>query len=277
MNRTTPIPKIEMRPCPGCGAAAWRPRFHEPPFRIVQCLSCTLVYLGNPPPEEALYDDYYAGETLPLNEYRSDSGDPRLRELHAINRQRIDRIGRMRPAGTLLDIGCGRGQFLHTAREHGYETYGIDVSERAIDQARREFGLEVDVRTLEDLVASGRKFDVVTLWHVLEHFVEPLPALAQVHALLRDDGICVAEVPNLRSLKFLLSQSKWEGGNHPRYHRTFFTASTLRATLVRSSFTRVRRMLWSYHVPGRSGGYEMAKRGLDLLGLDAFLDVVAWK
>jgi 2-polyprenyl-3-methyl-5-hydroxy-6-metoxy-1,4-benzoquinol methylase len=51
--------------------------------------------------------------------------------------------------------------------------------------------------------------------HVLEHFVNPYEVLAQIRSLLKNGGVCVIEVPNLRSLKFMLAKTKWKGGNHP--------------------------------------------------------------
>ena len=243
---------------------------------VVRCPSCSLVYLGNPPPEERLYDGYYSSSDPDPGLYRADSSDPHLRELYAINSQRLARLGRIMPAGRLLDIGCGRGQFLKSAREQGYETRGIDVSERAVAYAREHFGLRCDVRPLEEVAASDERFDLVTLWHVLEHFVNPVEALGQIRRMLRPGGLCVVEVPNLRSLKFMLSGSRWEGGNHPLYHRTFFTSPGLRQMLVRCGYARVSRMRWSYAVPGRSGAYELVKRALDVAAMDAFLDFIAW-
>ena len=269
--------RVQMRPCPGCGAIESRVRFTEQPFIVVECSACSLVYLGNPPAVETLYDGYYSTAEPSPAEYRADSGHSRLRELHAINSQRVARIQQLRQTGSMLDIGCGRGQFLKIANDHGFQTYGIDVSEKAVSYARQEFGVRAGVRPLEELAASGEQFDVVTLWHVLEHFADPYAALRQVKQLLKSGGICLIEVPNLHSLKFILSATKWEGGNHPLYHRTFFTADMLRAALVRSGFSSVRRVRWSYSVPGRSGSYEWMKRALNMVALDAFLNFAAWK
>ncbi len=244
---------------------------------VVKCSSCSLVYLGNPPEEEALYEDYYGASVPRAASYRPDSDDPGLRELYAINEQRIRRIKRLKPTGRLLDVGCGRGYFVKTANEHSYASVGIDVSARAVAYASREFGVRADVLSTEEMAGSGERYDVVTLWHVLEHFIEPYEALAHVRTVLKDDGICVIEVPNLHSLKFIISKSKWEGGNHPLYHRTFFTPATLRDALIQSGFSRVRRVRWSYHVRGRSAPYEWLKHLLDLVGMDAFLDFVAWR
>lgn len=265
----------QVRSCPGCSASGGRVTLKEGPFLVVKCPSCSLVYLGNPPPEGRLYDDYYRSSDPDPDLYRTDSTDSHLRELHAINIQRVTRLHPLMPAGRVLDIGCGRGYFLKTARDHGYEVYGIDVSERAVAYGRQHFGVRADVRSLEEVADAGELFDVISLWHVLEHFVSPCEALQQVRRMLGPRGVCVIEVPNLHSLKFMLSRTKWEGGNHPLYHRTFFTSSSLRRALVRSGYTGVRRVRWSYRVPGRSGAYEGMKQALNMVGLDAFLDFIA--
>ncbi|MGA3286464.1 MAG: class I SAM-dependent methyltransferase [Bacteroidota bacterium] len=266
-----------IRACPCCDFSGAKPKFKVSTFIVVKCLSCSLVYLGNPPKGDGLYDEYYSDREPSSDAYRYDSSDPALRELYEINQQRIKNIKLFKTDGKLLDIGCGRGQFLKTASEHGYYADGIDVSERAVAYARREYGRNAEVRMLAEVVASGEQFDVVTLWHVLEHFINPYEALWQISTLLKRGGICVVEVPNLHSFKFMMSKTKWHGGNHPLFHRTFFSAKTLRAALLRSGFSRVQRLNISYHVPGRNELYEAVKRTLNVVAMDAFLDFVAWK
>ena len=265
------------RPCPYCGSASCSIKFVEPPFRVLKCSHCSLVYLGNPPDDGLIYERYYESPEADAGEYRSESGNMSLTELFAINKQRISFIKTIQSPGMLLDVGCGRGYFLKTARDHGFTVHGIDVSDRAIEYAQREFTLSADVQKLDDLASSGRHFDVITLWHVLEHFTDPIASLRQVRSLLTDGGICVLEVPNLHSLKFMAARNKWQGGNHPLYHRTFFTTRTLRNVLLKAGFSRPHRAKLSYHVPGRSYPYEALKEGLNLVAMDAFLDFVARK
>ena len=269
------------RACPSCGGTACRLRFEEPPFRIAKCRGCGLVYLLNPPPEEQLYEDYYARSAPDPAAYRLASPDAALAELYAINEQRAEAIQRLRASGdgpgTLLDVGCGRGYFLKTAREAGYAVTGLEVAEHAAAYARRHYGLPVRVGRLASLAGEAAHYDVVTLWHVLEHFVDPFAALGHLRTLLRPGGVCVLEVPNLYSFKFILSGGRWEGGNHPRYHRTFFTAHTLRRALRDAGFARVRRLRLSYRLPGRPALYEGVKRVLNHAALDAFLSFAAWR
>jgi 2-polyprenyl-3-methyl-5-hydroxy-6-metoxy-1,4-benzoquinol methylase len=265
------------RPCPECGSLNAVIKFVELPFQMLRCSNCSLVYLDNPPEDGDRYENYFAGPTPDARKYQTNSPDPLLAELYAINQQRIACVKGIKGAGKLLDIGCGRGYFLKTASDCEYTARGIDISKAAVAYAQENFHLIVSVGTIDDQVTGQELFDIITLWHVLEHFADPFMALRQARMLLRHGGICVVEVPNLHSLKFLTAKQKWEGGNHPFYHRTFFTAHTLRRALVHTGFHDVRRLRLSYRVPGRSRMYEALKIALNLVGMDAFLAFVATK
>ncbi len=266
-----------IRPCPKCGRKNGRVKFIVDSFIIVRCRSCGLVYLANPPEEEKLYDDYY-GETYPPGtEYTDESADPELRELYSINEQRIAWVSRLRTGGKVIDIGCGRGHFLKTAAEHGYTVKGIDISSTAVEYATREFDVDAETRELDDLTDLQGKFDIVTMWHVLEHFSDPISVLRTANSILAPNGLCFIEVPNLRSMKFIVSKNKWKGGNHPLYHRTFFTSTTLRNVIAGAGFKDGKRYPLSYNLGGRNLAYHWVKRSLNAFSMDAFLDYVATK
>jgi SAM-dependent methyltransferase len=265
------------RPCPNCECTSVSVKFVVPPFHIVKCRRCSLVFLADPPDDEMLYERYHESPEQDPHEYRARTGNPELAELFAINNMRLRFIRSVRPVGHLPDLGCGRGFFLYTALSNGYDVSGVDISGKAIAYAREKFGLSAEVRTLEEVAAGSVRFDIVTLWHVLEHFPDPLKALSLVRALLARNGVCVVEVPNLRSLKFMLASQKWQGGNHPLYHRTFFTSATLRRALFKSGFSDVCRVNLSYRIPGRSRLDEAGKSVLARFAMDSFLDFVAYR
>jgi len=264
-------------PCPLCrerAAHLWR---KVETFLLVRCATCSLVYLGNPPDERALYEEYYSGQEPALADYRPDSGNSALAELAAINQQRIRIIRKMKPSGRLLDVGCGRGFFLTMAESVRYRASGIDVSERAVAYASSIVHAEASTGSLQTLVTEGEQFEIITAWHVLEHFPDPLGELNRIRSLLSPGGLLFVEVPNLRSLRFMLAREKWRGGDHPRYHRTFFTAHTLRLMLEKARFKNVRRLPLSYSLPARSPLYTLAKRVSNAFAADAFVDFVAEK
>lgn len=101
--------------------------------------------------------------------------------------------------------------------------------------------------------------------------------MSKVRKLSNNLGVCYVEVANLRDLKFMLSRQKWKGGNHPRYHRTVFTRKSLRHALIKSGFSQCKRTKLSYKIPGRNRAYEIVKSGLNVFGMDAFLNYMAFK
>lgn len=260
-----------------CGSTRHAVVCVEQEFRIARCAECSFVFLGNPPDDAGLYDGYHGGSEPDPSAYAGDSPISELRELYAINRQRCAWVNAETSGRTLLDIGCGRGYFVHSALRHGYAGEGIDIAESAVRYAHDRMNIPVTRSTIESVADAGRKFDIVTLWHVLEHFVNPGVALTAVRSLLAPGGQVFLEVPNWNSLKFALSGRRWEGGNHPKYHRSFFTPSTLRRCLTTAGFSAVRRSRLSYAIPGKSPAYRIVKLTLNQFGRDAFLDFSARK
>ena len=233
----------------------------EKDFRIVTCRGCGLTYLQNPPPDGALYEEYYQDLQRQPSE-----------ELASIIALRLVLLQQRIPQGSLLDVGCGQGFFLAKAQSAGYRVQGIDVSTSAIAFATDTLRMEAATTSLDELLSRQTRFDVITLWHVLEHFLNPVKELGKIKQLLAPGGRCFIEVPNLHSAKFILSGKKWVGGNHPRYHRTFFTRTTLEETMRKSGFKKIERISLSYSIPGQTRAYTAAKQLANFFAADAFLD-----
>lgn len=107
----------------------------------------------------------------------------------------------------LLDVGCAEGALLRWAERHGYETYGIYVSNFALRIARQRLNwsrlLVGDVRWLP---FKDNYFNVITCFDVLEHLESPQIALSELNRVLRDDGTFLISVPNISS-----NGLKWKG------------------------------------------------------------------
>lgn len=269
--------KIELRPCPNCASSKSEIQYETAAHFVVRCKQCGLVFHGNPVEAKSLYDEYHETTLLEFIEYSEGSDSPDVRELYSINQQRVKWLQKFRLEGTLLDIGCGRGYFLKSASDAGFSVFGIDVAQNAIDYVQKQFSLKGVVKSIDELLQAGEKYDVITLWHVLEHFYNPFDELSKIHNLLKDGGVCFIEVPNLNSLKFRLSKSKWHGGNHPKYHRTFFSSKTLQQALTKSGFQKVQRQKISYKTPEQSFSYWFTKKILNQFAADSFLDFAAFK
>jgi len=89
-------------------------------------MECSLVFLGDPPDENSFYEHDHTHIRLDFQEYVPDSTDPDITGEYAINEQRIERVLWFKSSGKLLDIGCGRGYFLKSASENGFNAYGSE-------------------------------------------------------------------------------------------------------------------------------------------------------
>lgn len=267
-----------MRNCPNCKSERYREKIKEGDFIIVKCLTCSLIYLLNPPDEKEIYEEYYRIK-YEGKDYRKDSPLEFLSEIFEINSQRVKFLKELMKGKEfkLLDIGCGTGLFLKSCTDNGFNVTGIDVSSNALTFAKENFGLDVSSKTLDVLISEGRKYDVITMWHVLEHVLNPIEELEKVKEILNEKGLLVVEVPNFNSIKFRYSGYKWKGGNHPLYHRSFFTAKTLRNILLKSGLNKINKINLPYILESKGSFYNLSKRIFNKISADAFLDVTASK
>jgi 2-polyprenyl-3-methyl-5-hydroxy-6-metoxy-1,4-benzoquinol methylase len=102
---------------------------------------------------------------------------------------------------SFLDIGCFDGQLMNLAkRKFGWDCWGIDLNEEAIQAAKKNHGNQVACTTIEDYSPpAGHTFDVVTAIAVIEHLREPQNLMPKISRWLANDGICVIECPNVSS------------------------------------------------------------------------------
>jgi len=115
--------------------------------------------------------------------------------------------------GTLLDIGAGTGAFLKIAKLNGWEISGVEPNKNARDLAlKKEIVLK---KGIEDF--KGKTFDVITLWHVLEHLPNLEETIAKIEALLNPGGTLIVAVPNYKSFDANYYKSNWAAYDVPRH------------------------------------------------------------
>ena len=102
----------------------------------------------------------------------------------------------LKKGGALLDIGCGMGLAMKFFKKKGLNTYGFDPSEKAVEYCKKN-GLEVIHAGLEGIdVFKNKKFDVITLFNVLEHLPDPKKTINEIRDVLSQKGILMIDVPN---------------------------------------------------------------------------------
>ena len=178
---------------------------------IYKCNECNYVATPTFSAAEtsALYDDpeYFDGWgcNLDFDYHRFEPA------VHQGVREYLDFIGKHTQGKSLLDIGTGSGLLPHMAKEQGYEVEGTDLSKHVSDNVPAKAGFPIHHGTLEE-IEFARKYDVITMLHVLEHTQDPLSTLKRSKELLNDGGYIVVVVPNYLSLdtrlKDMLSKLK---------------------------------------------------------------------
>lgn len=159
--------------------------------------------------------------------------------------------------GRVLDVGCGNGEMLRALRRLGWDVVGIERTEATAGPARR-LELEVHAGGLEACRLAASSFDLIILWHVLEHLSDPHAALGELARLLRPAGRVVVAVPNVASWQARLAGPEWYHLDVPR-HLYHFDRRTLTHLLARAGLRveRVARVDPAYDV---RGWWEWARR-----------------
>lgn len=195
-------------------------------FQIQECLNCGLLFTEPRPPKDKI-GDYYKSEEYYSHQENKKGFIPKLYEsIKAINLKNKYKIAiNGKSAGKLLDIGCGVGDFIHTAEEQGWQCTGVEPSQDAKAIAKKR--IKAEILSSEDLEQiPNETFDVITMWHVLEHVDDLKWQMAQLQRLIKKGGRIVIALPNYKSYDATFYKEKWAAYDVPR-HLNHFNKDTL--------------------------------------------------
>jgi len=232
--------------CPVCGSS-WCVAISTPRIKIgaaffgeainsvglVKCRDCGLEFV-NPRPGPEVLDEFYGMPGYPAHET---SGDD------SVSSFRFNFLGGLLSKTTLLDYGCGGGSFLQKARDAGWDVTGIEPSPVGRKNAQA-LGVEVYGR-MEDIPAP-RRFDLVTMFHVLEHVPDLSAVLSAVKRVMTDNGLLLVEVPNIRSFRAMVYKLPGIRKADDERYRAFpihlygFKRKTLARLLLKNGFCPVK-------------------------------------
>jgi 2-polyprenyl-3-methyl-5-hydroxy-6-metoxy-1,4-benzoquinol methylase len=151
----------------------------------------------------------------------------------------ITKAAENRTSLELLDVGCGSGTLLSLLKNRGFRVRGVDFSSEAAAIAKSENDIEVQVGSVEDVHFPDASFDVVTLFHVMEHVTNPRRVLSEVSRILRPNGAVILQVPNIESWQFKMFGAQWYGLDIPR-HVIDYSKKSMLKLLTDSGFLTVR-------------------------------------
>jgi SAM-dependent methyltransferase len=220
-----------------------RDRLHgiEGTFSYVRCKECGLVYMNpqvSPESVTELYPSDYgphsAGTRGP--ESKRTTLKSRVKRVPVL-RSLFRVLANVKIAGSLyrklgresrvLDVGCGGGAFLNEVRlEKGCEVHGVDISERAVREAKESFGLDIFKGNVTEAPFPEEYFDVATAWWYLEHVADPSGAAAGISRLLKRGGCFIVGIPNYESLFARCFGARWYHLDCPR-HLYLWTRGTI--------------------------------------------------
>lgn len=228
-----------MAGCPNCGTSAplsfrakdWNRRITGESFAFYRCSACALIFLSPVPSDLGAYypPDYY---TFPRNAAE-------IARAAEHERYKIDIVRRFKPGGRLLEIGPSWGGFLHLAKQAKFEAEAIEMDPACCDFIRNVVGVPaLQSKDPMQAIRGMGPFDVVALWHVIEHIPEVWDALAVVAGQLNPGGILVVAAPNPCSLQFKIQGRRWPHVDAPR-HVLLAPASLLADRLRSMELVRV--------------------------------------
>jgi SAM-dependent methyltransferase len=234
-----------VKKCPVCGSDKFAPFLSGKDyfltgekFEISICSTCGFRFTNPRPEAEELGKYYESVEYISHSDTRKGifASVYQIVRKYTLNRK-LAMISTFQQKGEILDIGCATGQFLNYMSDHGWNTTGIEPDEKTRSRAISEYDLQVYPE--EKLNAFEKaSFDVITMWHVLEHVSDLNGRMVQLKNLLKPGGTILIAVPNCEAYDAEKYKEFWAGYDLPR-HLYHFTKSDLKLLVEKFGFTIV--------------------------------------
>jgi 2-polyprenyl-3-methyl-5-hydroxy-6-metoxy-1,4-benzoquinol methylase len=237
-SRATASALLQTAACSICGSDLHRVLFERFGRNVVQCSGCGVQFLDPQPTDEDLERIYTAQYFL--NERDSVSPEAVSRLKRATASLYLDHIGRFVKAqgSSLLEIGCGTGDFLVEARTRGFEVFGIEFSSAAAATANERLGsIVVETGEVHETHFGDSSFHVVAFADVIEHVRDPVRFLRQIHRFLRPGGLLFLVTPSIDSWSRRLLGQNWM--EYKLEHLYYFGNESLSYLLKRSGFDSI--------------------------------------
>jgi len=237
-------------PCRFCGRPAplrlatrdWNRRLSHESFRYYRCTGCELTFLSPVPADLARY--------YPADYYPMPASLEELAKMAEPERYKLSLVRRFQPRGRLLEIGPSTGAFAYLASAAGFQVDTIEIDARCCRFLRDVVGVGVVESGMPSRVLPALDpYDVIALWHVIEHIPDPWETLAGAAARLRPGGIIVIGAPNPEAFQFRVLGQYWTHLDAPR-HLQLLPIDTLER---RARALGLRPVLHTTRTPGDLG------------------------
>ena len=221
---------FHVRGCLLCKSKSSQEAYKIDGFTYHECLSCKSVYT-KPHLRNGVLDLLYSDGTYQVYQDRLVNKGKKLRK-GILEKRKFFQIEKFlkKKSPSLLDIGCGSGTFLDVCNKNGWRVEGVDPSPIVKRKVFEEYKIDVHQGDFNK-IKFNKKFDIITMWGVLEHVPNPLLTMKKVRDLLNKGGMFVFEVPSANCLisdylkKYNFSPTRYiESGRH----NIFFSIEVIR-------------------------------------------------
>jgi len=223
--------KIDVKNCPACGSSNNIKVFTATDylvsgelFEIMECKDCSLRFTS-PIPDNNEICNYYKSDDYISH---TGKGNSIINKIYKIvqyftlrsKQKKVEKFSQKK-SGLILDIGCGTGNFLKIMKQSGWEINGVEINDTARGIARNNTG-SVILNQIE-FFESHQKYDVITLWHSLEHLLDLQKYLDKISISLNANGVLIIAVPNYYSYDAEFYKQNWAAYDVPRhlYHFSY--------------------------------------------------------
>ena len=230
---------VDVSFCPICQSTEWRQvlevRDHfasKEKFQLQECVGCSLIST-NPQPSNENLSQYYQSQNYISH---SGKGGSMVNRLYLAARQyslkwKLNLVNKLNIKGSILDVGCGTGEFLNILKKDNWTIDGIELN----SDARQKASLLTSTAIHESFNALAKNFDVITLWHVLEHLPNLDESLQNISDRLNRNGALLIAVPNYKSWDSQKYKEYWAGYDVPR-HLWHFNQQSMVSLLLKYGF-----------------------------------------
>lgn len=251
---------VEYAKCPSCASERIRPHIlgndfhtaHEGDFRTYRCEACELIFM-NPMPTVAELKRFYPEHYYSFEEPSPPSG-LRFALRRALGMQKKTLVPAFAQPGTMLDIGCGAGQYLLEMRAKGWQVYGSELSSLGAAAGQRA-GLDIRAGELPAAGFPSGMFDFVRSNHSFEHIPNSAEVLREIRRIMKPDGSLFLGLPNVAGAWARLFGKYWWNFGVP-VHTYNFSPRSIRVLLESNGFA-VQRIRYYSDYSGLVGSLQI--------------------
>lgn len=264
--------------CPICRGQHHKLFCQKNGYDLYRCQDCDMVFVWPAPNilDNVYSKDYFHKDNLDhkfgYTDYDQDKGMMKEVFLH-----HLDNFASLLEGRKIFDIGSATGYFLDLAKDKGWQTYGIDISDYA-SQLAREKGHQAWAGKDLAAIDTDEKFDLVTMWDVLEHLPDPLAYLKELRKFMNDDSVLAVNTIDRGSLWARFWGKRWQLVVPPE-HLMYYTYKNLEDLFGQAGFEIISKkkvgkkfsLPYIFNILHNSKGLGVYKR------LSAFFDKPAWR